>query len=394
MRLLNKEEKLFCEILKDPYKIENLNLTDEFLNFLKKTKLSCLLYSLSLKNRLNIPQSLKESIRTDYIINFSKQLIQLKEIVYLANVFKENNIDVIFLKGPLLSKEIYDDEGARRCGCDIDFIIKRKDYSKLDKILKKESYTRHKESFFKKIKFTDQVFLYISSNKTPLDLHIKIFSGVMLSDLFSQLKDESFKRYSFFTISETKINVLSKEMLFIYLCILFCKEEYRRLRFQYLIDLYFFLKKYKEKLDEQYLLEKIDKNRLNVYIFFSLDFLKYYFSFDFSDFFKKIDVNKIRKIFIYWAIPKYWQNENNRFRFKKYSFYALVFSKGYFFYLLRQLFFIFKVSYEYFYIEIDAENNFKTFLKHLLFFLKRTFSKKPRVFTLKKLRDNENFPLK
>lgn len=384
MILLNREEKLFCEILKDPYKIENLNLTDEFLNFLKKTKLTCLLYSLSLKNEFDVPQPLKETIRTDYIINFSKQLIQLKEIVYLANVFRKNNIDVIFLKGPLLSKEIYDDEGARRCGCDIDFIIKEEDYSKLDKILKKESYIRYKESFFKKIKFTDQVFLYISSNKTPLDLHIKIFSGVMLLDLFSQLKDESFKRYSFFTISGTKINVLSKEMLFIYLCMLFCKEEYRISRFQYLVDLYFFLRRYKEKLDKQYLLEKINKNRLNVYILFSLDFLRYYLSFDFIELYKYIYINKIRKFFIYRAIPKYWENEYKKLRLRKYGFLAIVFSGGYFFNLIRNLLFIFKVSYRYFYVEINSKDNFRTFLKHIIFFLKRTFSKNSRALTLSK----------
>ena len=382
MRLLNREEKLFCEILKDPFKIESL-LTDEFLNFLKKTKLSCLLYSLSLKNRFNIPKTLKESIRRDYIINFSKQLMQLKEIIYLASLFRENNIDVIFLKGPLLSKEIYGDEGARRCGCDIDFIIKKEDYINIDKILKKEGYIRHRESFFRKIRFSNQVFLYLSPNKTPLDLHIKLFSGVMLLDLFSQLKDESFKRYSFLTISETKINILSKEILFIYLCMLFCKEEYSRSRFQYLVDLYFFLKKYKKELDRQYLLEQINKNRLNIYVLFSLDFLRYYFSFDFTELYKNIDIDKIHKFFIYWAIPKYWQNEYKKLRLRKYGFLAIVFSGGYLFNLFRNILFIFKISYQYFCVEVNSKDNFKTFLGHILFFFKRTFSKNPRFFTLK-----------
>ncbi|MCM8787659.1 MAG: nucleotidyltransferase family protein [Candidatus Omnitrophica bacterium] len=383
MSLFLREEEKFLEFIS----LQNFSgdFNDEFINFLKEYNLGCLLYSLFLQKKVVLPTILRENLRGDYIVNLKRQMMQLNNIRRIAEIFDRQNIPFIVLKSPILAKKIYDDEGARRVGCDIDILIKKDNFYNVDRVLNENGYKNPLR--YETVDLKYRCFLYIKKNSTPIDIHLKVLSGIMFLDLFLSLNKDCWQDFNIELIYDIKIKYFFDELLAVYLVMLFTKEESRFNRFQYLIDLYFFLKKYKEKLDYFRLADFINKSNLNSYFLFSLDLLNKYTHLSLPlHFLKKIKFNRFRKGIVYWALSRYLKSDMDKsLRFFTYSLKAFSFSGGYLNKVLKSFLHIYKVSYFYFLEEIGLKNNLHSFLMHFLFFLRRTFSCVPRKFTLEKI---------
>ena len=95
-------------------------------------------YSNSFKKKIlkYYPKDFKEYIREIYIINKNRNNILKKEIYYLNNLFKKNNLNPIFIKGAAyVLSEIYEDIGKRMIG-DIDILFLDSEHHKANEILK------------------------------------------------------------------------------------------------------------------------------------------------------------------------------------------------------------------------------------------------------------------
>src|SRR5262245_14395594 len=63
-----------------------------------------------------IPDDIASSLRADFESCVQASLAQSAELARLAGIFEEDNIPVIFIKGPLLSRHLYENLGSRSSG--------------------------------------------------------------------------------------------------------------------------------------------------------------------------------------------------------------------------------------------------------------------------------------
>lgn len=117
------------------------------------------------------------AMRYKYMGVITRNEIFNREIEMLNRAFIQENIKAVIMKGAILSCQIYKDIGLREFG-DVDYIVKKKDLSKVESILKKLGYVQgiydcgekkiipasKKEILFKKM-YTHEDFPYCKLNK-------------------------------------------------------------------------------------------------------------------------------------------------------------------------------------------------------------------------------------
>src|SRR5207249_3282572 len=74
----------------------------------------------------SIPQAVQEDLRCGLEESVRRSLVQSGELARVAGLFEECGIPMVALKGPMLSRYLYGDLGARTSG-DIDVLVKRED---------------------------------------------------------------------------------------------------------------------------------------------------------------------------------------------------------------------------------------------------------------------------
>ncbi|MCM8831799.1 MAG: nucleotidyltransferase family protein [Candidatus Omnitrophica bacterium] len=377
--VLNFQEKFFLKnISSTDFKETIFNNNIEFVDFLKNNKLEVLMYSLSLQKKITLPIFLKEKFQNNYIINLQKQLQQLKDTINITEILNKKNIPFIILKGPILAKKIYNDEGARRASCDVDILIKNVDFLKVNEALEENGYKNYTK--YSSLDLDYRCFMYYKKNTTPVDIHLKVLSGIMFLDLFLPLNEDCWKDFYLESIWNTTIKYFSNELLAIYIAMLFTKENLKIARFQYLVDFYFLIKNYREKLNYYILAKYLNKSKLNFYFLFTLDLLKRYTDLDLpTQFLNEIKLNKIRTKIVYWGLIRYFKVDYKKnIRFLFYGSKIIAFSGGYLNLILKQISYIYKVSYLYFLKDYNLDDGWLSHIKHVNFFIKRLVSSKPR----------------
>lgn len=388
--MLTEDERLFLKLLEDGLGIAQIEAfgSKHFWEFAKEYRLTPFIYTLLIKEKAQqLPLSIKEYLKEQYILNLRKQLLHVQDILKIAKAFNQEKVPLLLLKGPFLAKRIYADEGARRVGCDLDILIRFKDFKKAHQLFEDLGYVRlppangwASSDFYKQ-------FIYLSlENKSTVDLHFKFLGGVFTPD-FTDLTPY-WKDCLWETRGGVSLSFFSNEILFLYLCLLLCKETIPQQRLQYILDLYYFLERYKEKLDYAYLAQIINESKLNGYILFSLNFLEQVLK-PLSlpkAFLKQIEMARFRKEILLGAIERYWATEKVCFRLKKYGLQIITFSRGYLRGVLSQIHLLYKVSYLYFLEENNLKHSWLSMVSHFFFFIQRAFSSRAR-----KIRKNEYY---
>lgn len=149
------EMKLLLELIKtntDGIVIEKFKAKD--INWSKFYQLAIhhrtipLLYSKLNKLKLNwIPIEVLNRLQNKYQQNVFSMLKITSEMGVIASLFNSNNIKVLFLKGPILGKELYGDISLRTSK-DIDILIPFKDIKRTKQLLLKHGYKEKEETEF------------------------------------------------------------------------------------------------------------------------------------------------------------------------------------------------------------------------------------------------------
>lgn len=164
----------------------------------------------------NIQTKLTE-IEKEYLIsNQKKNLKLLSVIIQLNNKFVEYNIPNIFLKGVVLSSQIYSDIGIRECR-DIDLLIDEKDIQFAHKIIINQNfqlreYNKLENKTYRK--YFHHVSYWNPAKKVMLELHWRPFSieSFFLEKNYSKISTK-------ISVSNHELSVLKNEYNLIYLCI-------------------------------------------------------------------------------------------------------------------------------------------------------------------------------
>lgn len=114
-----------------------------------------------------------EKIKKLYFANLRKNLLLEKELMKILSFLRKNRIDVIPLKGPIFTRQIYNDLALRQASVDFDFLIKKEDVENIIEKLNSWGYKFHPANkypldFVLRNRFE---ILFQKKNQTNLDFH-------------------------------------------------------------------------------------------------------------------------------------------------------------------------------------------------------------------------------
>ncbi|MFJ8064752.1 nucleotidyltransferase family protein [Psychrobacillus sp. NPDC096426] len=175
-----------------------------------------------------LPDSVLQSLKELYKENTYKMLQLSGEMSFINNLLYENRIKTIFLKGPILAKDLYGDISLRTSG-DLDFLIPIERIDEAEKLLVEQGYKR-KDNFDRILndwKFRNHHVTYFHPHKRiTLEIHWRLHPGPARETNFQDLWER--KRESNLTASP--ISYLGKEDLFHFLVVHGARHGWYRLR--------------------------------------------------------------------------------------------------------------------------------------------------------------------
>ncbi|WP_368657353.1 nucleotidyltransferase family protein [Metabacillus halosaccharovorans] len=181
-----------------------------------------------------IPPNVLQQLSTAYKRNTFQMLQLSAEMEHVSKVFTDNQICLLFLKGPVIADYLYGDISLRTSS-DLDFLIPISDLEKAEEIIKNLGY--EKDDYFTSVlndwKWRHHHVTYIHPQKRmKLEIHWKLNPGLGFEPSFDQLWSR--KRISHLTTNP--VYMLGKEDLFFFLASHGARHGWSRLR--WLLDIH------------------------------------------------------------------------------------------------------------------------------------------------------------
>lgn len=240
LRLISKELRVLLEILKQENEVNKrlYNLIKDmdweyFLQLARHHRVYPLLYSKLKKIDENIiPEYVLRALYKEYKNNTFHMLHLCGEMVKISKLFTENNIPVLFLKGPVIAADLYGDISLRTSK-DLDILIPIKNLENAEALLLHYGYEREENlSLLNEWKWRSHHVTYFHPQKNIyLEIHWRLQSRPSREPLFNELWER--KRTSPF--ENYPIYFLGKTDLFLFLVSHGARHGWFRLR--WLIDI-------------------------------------------------------------------------------------------------------------------------------------------------------------
>jgi len=113
---------------------------EEFLVLVRRHGVSSLAYTMLCRHAGDrLPAAIRDILKTDHIQSSGQALLQSAELIRIGKRFSEQGIEMIPLKGVLLSQRLYGSPAMRKT-LDIDILVKVEDLERADAILKDDGY--------------------------------------------------------------------------------------------------------------------------------------------------------------------------------------------------------------------------------------------------------------
>ncbi len=189
---------------------------------------------LKLLDKHNIPAAVFTSMNVAYKKNTFQMLHLSAEMQRVNQIFDDNQIRLLFLKGPVLAQELYGDISLRTSS-DLDFLVPIEDLEASEALLSKLGY--EKDDYIQTVlsdwRWRHHHVTYIHPVKgTKLEIHWRLHPGPGAEQTF----DELWKRKIQSTPTAHPVYLLGKEDLFLFLTAHGARHGWSRLR--WLIDIH------------------------------------------------------------------------------------------------------------------------------------------------------------
>ncbi|OAS85157.1 nucleotidyltransferase family protein [Metabacillus litoralis] len=186
-----------------------------------------------ISNKL-IPSFVFQNLLLDYKINTFNMLKLSAEMERVSKIFIEEEIRLLFLKGPVIAHELYGDISLRTSS-DLDFLIPLEDLNKAEVLLQQLGY--EKEDYIKTVlndwKWRHHHVTYFHPQKQmKLEIHWRLNPGPGFEPNFEEL----WKRKSKSKLTTYPVFFLGKEDLFLFLVSHGARHGWSRLR--WLLDIH------------------------------------------------------------------------------------------------------------------------------------------------------------
>jgi len=271
-----------------------------------------------------IPSEILNSMKYKYMNIVKQNMLMTNELINVTKLLKENGIESIAFKGPVLSHLAYGDITLRQY-VDLDILVDEKNVIKTYELLTNSNYSVEVEKSFlsNHLFMSKEIDITFSKNTISLELHWNLFKSNLLIDKNKINKLLDYEKYS---INNKEIKSLKKDILFIYLCIHGSKHCWERL--EWLNDINNLFNKYYKKNKNLEKLIKIAKLlEVDIILITTLNLVNQLFDTRIGDFYtNNYNLNKnIHNICNSYNKKNETEYEKN----KKSFFFLLYLHKGY-----------------------------------------------------------------
>lgn len=156
------------------------------------------------------------------------------ELVHIFEVFNEQDLPVICLKGPVIGKKIYESMGERSFK-DLDLLVPEKRLTEAEHLVKKLGYVQDAASSYDAKRAHHLVYIHELKGHI-IELHWRLHPNIIDEPTFEEL----WESHETVRIAGTDVPCLETEELFVYLISHGSKHAWFRLRWLY--DIHLFLK--------------------------------------------------------------------------------------------------------------------------------------------------------
>lgn len=186
---------------------------NEVIEECRQHQISSLVYSgISKESLKNIDKNTLDKWKRETFMSGVYQINHIKQISSILNIFNDNNIPVIVLKG-LVVRDLYPKSELRTMG-DADILVHENDLDNVVNILQDEGYIEHSRI---------EYHIEFSRGNSHIEVHWtlaneEIFDGIV------EFKDETWARVIDIKVGESNSLSMCDEDLLLYLCIHMAKH--------------------------------------------------------------------------------------------------------------------------------------------------------------------------
>ncbi|PEC23142.1 nucleotidyltransferase domain-containing protein [Bacillus cereus] len=180
-----------------------------------------------------IPSHIVQALNRKYKKNTFHMLYLSAEMERINKLCNENEIRMIFLKGPVLSQDLYGDISLRT-SCDLDVLIPMRNLEKVEMLLLEQGYVKddYIQTILNDWKWRHHHITFFHPTKQiKLEIHWRLNPGPGKEPGFEEL----WKRKRKSTLTSNSVYMLGKEDLFLFLVSHGARHGWSRLR--WLVDI-------------------------------------------------------------------------------------------------------------------------------------------------------------
>jgi hypothetical protein len=236
-------------ILEDSLLFQNIDW-DQFFDMAMHHRVYSMLYlKIKQHKRYPVPNYIIDLLAREYQKNTFQMLHLSAEMEYLSKMLFAENINHLYIKGPVLAKDLYGDI-SHRTSKDLDILVDINHLERIKELLLKEGYIEdYQVSILNDWKWrVHHVSFYHSVKKINLEIHWMLHPAPMIEPHFNDLWER--RRKSELTTSP--VYHFGKEDLFLFLMVHGARHGWFRLR--WLVDIY------------QIMRQELDWEKLNLII--------------------------------------------------------------------------------------------------------------------------------
>lgn len=197
----------------------------------------------------------------------------------LLGRLKDSEIECIVLKGLSFINHLYDDIGLRSF-CDIDLLIHREDVRRFLQVVEQEGFRL--KCAMNDPDNTDDFDIYNEKTKVKVDILTTLSGGYYFNRYFDLDTSLIWIRKKMMKIQETETCRLSEEDELLYAIVHLAFHLHFHVEIKWFFDLRYFLEKYEQSLDREYLVQQVEKAGLETVIFIVTQVLQWMFNKDYS----------------------------------------------------------------------------------------------------------------
>lgn len=191
-----------------------------FRSLVMRHKLSPFLFFMKHPLFQNLPEQVRNHLKQQAESISRRMLLFAREMVEMERKFRDKGIQVIFLKGPALSMQLFGDVG-RRSSIDIDMLVRKNDLNRVGQRLENLNYSAIKSEEGKN-SLVRQLFRYAKKDRTyrkdkpaiPVEIHYRLFPNNTYEQQERQFIDNNIGQV---LLAGEKISVLNMPLHFLFL---------------------------------------------------------------------------------------------------------------------------------------------------------------------------------